>query len=238
MALNTVDVALRDGATVTVRPLIAADEPELRRLLDGLSIESRTLRFFTAGANVHRAASYMAALTPDRGRGLVAVTGDPERIVAHAAYVREEPGRAEVAFEVADDWQGRGISTLLLAHLSELATADGIDTFTASGLRSSVTTSTLAALREARYRSSQESVSPESTMSSTTTTCRPATSRSRSLRMRTVPDEVVPCPYDETAMNSRSAAGPCRPSARAKSAMNITAPLSTQTSRSPSSTVV
>jgi acetate---CoA ligase (ADP-forming) len=32
---------------------------------------------------------------------------------------------------VADEWQGRGIATLLLAHLSELATADGIETFTA-----------------------------------------------------------------------------------------------------------
>ena len=102
-----VDVALRDGATVTVRSLDASDEPGLRRLLDGLSVESRTLRFFSAGADVHRAASYMAGLTPDRGRGLVAVTGDPERIVAHAAYVREAPGEAEVAFEVADAWQGR-----------------------------------------------------------------------------------------------------------------------------------
>ena len=128
----TVDVALRDGATVSVRPLVAADEPELRSLLDGLSIESRTLRFFSAGADVHRAATYMASLTPERGRALVAVTGEPERIVAHAAYVREEDAsRAEVAFEVADDWQGRGISTLLLAHLSELAIADGIETFTA-----------------------------------------------------------------------------------------------------------
>jgi acetate---CoA ligase (ADP-forming) len=126
-----VDVALRDGATVSVRPLVAADEAALRSLLEGLSVESRTLRFFSAGANVQRAATYMATLTPEQGRGLVAVTGEPERIVAHAAYVREAPGRAEVAFEVADDWQGRGISTLLLAHLSELATADGVDTFTA-----------------------------------------------------------------------------------------------------------
>ena len=126
-----VDVALRDGATVSVRPLEPADEPALRSFLDGLSVESRTLRFFSAGADVRRAASYMAGLSPDRGRGLVAVTGDPPRIVAHAAYVREEPDRAEVAFEVADDWQGRGIATLLLAHLSEIATADGVETFTA-----------------------------------------------------------------------------------------------------------
>ncbi|MDQ2635716.1 MAG: hypothetical protein M3Y83_02420, partial [Actinomycetota bacterium] len=81
MAVKTVDVALRDGATVTVRALVATDEPALRRLLGELSIESRTLRFFSAGADVQRAATYMAHLTPDRGRGLVAVSGDPERIV-------------------------------------------------------------------------------------------------------------------------------------------------------------
>jgi acetyl coenzyme A synthetase (ADP forming)-like protein len=129
----TVDVALRDGATVTVRPMRTGDELDLAAFLDGLSLESRTLRFFSAGADVHRAATYMATMEPERGRGLVAVAGDPERIVAHAAYVRETEtaDRAEVAFEVADDWQGRGIATVLLAHLSELATADGIATFTA-----------------------------------------------------------------------------------------------------------
>ena len=51
--------------------------------------------------------------------------------------------------------------------------------------------------------------------------------------MRTTPDEVVPWPYDETAMNSSSAGGPWRPSARAKSAMNMTAPLSTHDQQQP-----
>ena len=41
------------------------------------------------------------------------------------------PGSAELAFEVADDWHGQGIATVLLAHLAELAVLDGIATFTA-----------------------------------------------------------------------------------------------------------
>jgi acetate---CoA ligase (ADP-forming) len=129
----TVDVALRDGATVRVRPAGPDDRGALREFLDGLSIESRWLRFFTAGADVHRAADFMAGLDPERGRGLMALAGDPERIVAHAAYVRDSSNqeRAEVAFEVADAWQGRGIGTVLLAHLSELAESDGVRTFTA-----------------------------------------------------------------------------------------------------------
>jgi hypothetical protein len=54
--------------------------------------------------------------------------------VAHAAYVRIDAGRAEVAFLVADAWQGRGISTIMLAHLAEVAEQHGISTFIAEVL--------------------------------------------------------------------------------------------------------
>jgi acetate---CoA ligase (ADP-forming) len=76
-AAMTVDVALRDGATVCIRPMRPGGERGLCDLLDGLSIESRLLRLFSAGADLHRAASYMAALEPEQGRGLMAVAGDP-----------------------------------------------------------------------------------------------------------------------------------------------------------------
>ena len=36
-----VDVALRDGSTLRVRAVTEADQPELRALLDRLSVESR-----------------------------------------------------------------------------------------------------------------------------------------------------------------------------------------------------
>ncbi len=66
---------------------------------------------------------------------LVVETGTPQRIIAHAAYVRSESGdSAEVAFLVADDWQGKGISTILLAHLAEAAEGHGIPVFTAEVL--------------------------------------------------------------------------------------------------------
>src|SRR5205807_611106 len=65
---------------------------------------------------------------------LVAESGDPRRIVAHAVYVREDAERAEVAFLVADAWQRRGISTILLAHLADIAERQAISTFTAQVL--------------------------------------------------------------------------------------------------------
>jgi acetate---CoA ligase (ADP-forming) len=128
-----VDVALRDGGTVRIRPVRPDDEAALRAFLGDLSEEARWLRFFSAAANLDRAA---AAFVDDSEFGLVAVAGASEQIVAHAAYVRESPEKAEVAFEVADDWQGRGIATVLLAHLAEYAQRDGVTTFTATVLAS------------------------------------------------------------------------------------------------------
>ena len=47
---------------------------------------------------------------------------------------RGHGGRAEVAFLVADAWQGHGIATLMLAHLAAAAQEHGIETFTAEVL--------------------------------------------------------------------------------------------------------
>ena len=42
---------------------------------------------------------------------------------------------AEVAFAIADAYQGRGLATALLAHLAAHAHAHGVTTFTASCCR-------------------------------------------------------------------------------------------------------
>ncbi len=128
----TADVALRDGSTVRVRPIHDGDRPGLRDLLDRLSPDSLWLRFFTAGADLDRKADWAAGMGGGRGFGLVATLGAPERIVGHAAYVRESSDRAEIAFEVEEAMHGLGIGTILLAHLAEAAQRDGIRTFTAT----------------------------------------------------------------------------------------------------------
>ena len=117
--IQPVDVALKDGSTVRVREVEAADVDGLRELLGGMSENSRWLRFLSSGVDLDRMAS--AAATSEDGTGLVVTAGAPERIVAHAMYVKETPARAEVAFEVADAWHGRGIATILLAHLAGAA---------------------------------------------------------------------------------------------------------------------
>ena len=67
-----------------------------------------------------------------RGRyGLLAFRGKDHRPVGHGVYLEIVPSTAEVAFAVADDFQGRGLGTILLAHLAETAGDNGIATFRA-----------------------------------------------------------------------------------------------------------
>src|SRR4051794_33502096 len=126
---TAVDVALRDGSTVHVRPIAETDQDGLRALLGRPSPQARWLRFFTTGPDLDAVACRSASRAGGRGYGVVAVAG--ERIVGHAAYVRMSPERAEVAFEVDEHHQGLGIATVLLAHLAEAAGREGVATFEA-----------------------------------------------------------------------------------------------------------
>ncbi len=129
VAVPGVDVALRDGSTIRVRPTQPDDWAAIRSFLESLSEESRWLRFFGAGVNLKDAAT--VAVDNTRGCSLIAVTGADGHVVAHGLFVPEGRGVAEVAFAVADDWQKHGIGTLMLAHLADAAAAEGIDTFSA-----------------------------------------------------------------------------------------------------------
>jgi len=130
-----VDVELRDGMTVRVRPVLSDDVEALEAFVEGLSPEARRQRFFGT-VDPAGVAKDMAAADGSDHHGLVALTGVPERIVGHAHYVRD-PTRpvAEAAFAVADRMQGQGLGTLLLAHLAERAHAEGIATFEAVTMR-------------------------------------------------------------------------------------------------------
>ena len=120
------DVVLRDGSTAHVRPVRPDDEPRLLAFLQGLSEESRTLRFFSPAVNLATEAHRSAQVDYERTFGLIATVGAEDRIVGHALYAAGRDDRAEVAFAVADDYRGHGLATLLLGHLAEIAAAKGI----------------------------------------------------------------------------------------------------------------
>jgi acetyl coenzyme A synthetase (ADP forming)-like protein len=127
------EVVLRDGSTVHVRPIAAEDRDGMRAFLGLLSEDSRRLRFFSGGANLDWAAGAAVETSFPGSYGIVATRGN-DRIVAHATYGMATEDTAEVAFAVADEMQGMGIATTLLAHLAEAAEDSGILWFEAEVL--------------------------------------------------------------------------------------------------------
>lgn len=124
---------------VRTRIMSPLDGSALREVFEALSSSSRYLRFH-AGASRLTAAMERALLDLDgeRHRALIAEVREPDRWrpVGIARYVRAADtgidtgigtvAEAEVAIEVADDWQGRGIGLLLLRQLSAEACRQGI----------------------------------------------------------------------------------------------------------------
>jgi acetyl coenzyme A synthetase (ADP forming)-like protein len=126
-------LVLRDGTVATVRDATDADRADLRRFFRDLTPESRRLRFMGAGDAPERVVDRFCEANPSSALTLVAVrrVGAENHIVAAATYVRVSPTSAEVAFAVADSFQGKGIATLLLERLAAIASGAGFTTFEA-----------------------------------------------------------------------------------------------------------
>jgi acetyl coenzyme A synthetase (ADP forming)-like protein len=132
---RAVDVILRDGGTLRLRPPTAADADGLVDFFAGLSEESLHLRFHgTRRADRRLVDPFLDPDWLEEGAlvGTLADEADGERIVALGSYVRlRDPATAEVAFAVADEEQGRGIGTRLLEQLAVGARESGINGFVA-----------------------------------------------------------------------------------------------------------
>jgi acetate---CoA ligase (ADP-forming) len=131
-----VHVPLRDGSTIAVRPARPDDAPGLESLFAGLSARSTHMRFHALGQSPPETLRRFAEVDYRDSFSLVAETGWGERtrLVALATYFRTAPGRAEMALVVADDFQGRGLGSILIEHLGEAAAEAGIATFEAEVL--------------------------------------------------------------------------------------------------------
>jgi acetyl coenzyme A synthetase (ADP forming)-like protein len=136
---DAVDVILRDGRTLRLRPPRADDEDELVAFFARLSPDS--LRARCHGSRHVGPELATPLLEPDwTERGALlgtladedAAGGGEEHVVAVGNYVRlRSPAVAEAAFAVADAHQGRGIGTRLLEQLAARAAAVGVERFVA-----------------------------------------------------------------------------------------------------------
>jgi acetyl coenzyme A synthetase (ADP forming)-like protein len=129
------EAVLRDGASIVIRNIEHGDTSGLRALFGRMSQRSINHRFFGAKRELTDADLRWLDEGEDRQLALVAIrrSGNDEVILGlgRAVLVDDAPGIAEVAFEVGDADQGRGIGTLLLDHLARIGRTRGLTAFRA-----------------------------------------------------------------------------------------------------------
>jgi len=125
---------LSDGSRVILRPVSPEDKSLIRHAFARLSEESRYRRFFTPMTKLPETTLvYLTDVDHHDHEAIVAVPEDGVEVVGVARYVRDQadPGVAEAAITVIDDWQGRGLGGVLLRRLAARARQEGVRRFTA-----------------------------------------------------------------------------------------------------------
>jgi GNAT superfamily N-acetyltransferase len=128
------EFVLRDGTRILVRPILPEDRDRLREGFVRLSAQSRYRRFLTSLEHLSdQQVRDLTEIDYDDHMAWVAIDSSrPARPgVGVARYVRlaEEPAVAEAAVTVLDEYQGRGIGTILLRMLAGSAREHGIRSF-------------------------------------------------------------------------------------------------------------
>jgi len=132
-------IELCDGSRVRIRQGHRTDRDLILRGFEHLSAESRYRRFLTPMVALSDAAMRsLTAIDHHDHEAMIALDDATDEPLGIARYVRYPQRRdtAEVAVTVVDDWQGRGLGTLLLQVISARARGEGVRIFTAQMLAS------------------------------------------------------------------------------------------------------
>ncbi|MEM2463416.1 MAG: GNAT family N-acetyltransferase [Candidatus Bathyarchaeia archaeon] len=123
---------LRDGRTVLLRPIKPEDEPLWLEMFQNFSEESIRYRFFQIIKDTpHEVRVRYCNIDYDREIAIVAELNDGgRRRILGVVRVSLEPDRkkGEIAFIVADPWQGLGLGTKMVDYAIEIAKDMGVET--------------------------------------------------------------------------------------------------------------
>ncbi len=130
---------LKDGMSVTIRPIRPEDEPAMVKFHESLSERSVYFRYFhvvgLTQRTSHERLTRNCFLDYDREMALVAEHKDEktgERAILGVARMTKVHGTndGEFAIVVSDAWQGRGIGSRLLKDLAQVARDEKLDRIT------------------------------------------------------------------------------------------------------------
>ncbi|MEX0875648.1 MAG: GNAT family N-acetyltransferase [Actinomycetota bacterium] len=130
-------VELRDGRSVVIRPIDRSDSGRLIDLHNELSFESQYYRFFGPKPRLSPAeAEYLANVDFHTRFAIVAEVEENETklIVGVGRFDINEPGTAEAAIVIRDDYQHVGLGTAMLQRMREIGRGAGLKAFSAEVL--------------------------------------------------------------------------------------------------------
>ncbi|MGQ9726867.1 MAG: GNAT family N-acetyltransferase, partial [Candidatus Bathycorpusculaceae bacterium] len=123
---------MRDGRTVLLRPIKPEDEPLWLEMFRNFSEESIRFRFFQIIKDTpHEVRVRYCNIDYDREIAIVAeLTENGQRKILGVVRVSLEPDRksGEIAFIVADPWQGLALGTKMVDYTIEICKEVGVET--------------------------------------------------------------------------------------------------------------
>jgi len=128
-AAYSVPERMRDGRAIETRALHPEDKHDMLAAVGRTGTASLQRRFFVIKRGFsEKEIAFFMNIDFANHVALVALADEGGRkvIIGGGRYIVTEPGKAEIAFIVIDDYQGQGIGTLLMRHLAILARQAGL----------------------------------------------------------------------------------------------------------------
>lgn len=153
---KVIRATLADGTPVRLRPVLPGDKQQLLEGFRRLSPESRYRRFMAAMEELSpQQLAYLTEIDYVNHYAVIADAPDEPGApgLGVARYIRDpaDPSVAEAAVVVIDDFQGRGLGSLLLHTLGAVALENRITRFRAYFLADNVIVRTLLERLGARF---------------------------------------------------------------------------------------
>ena len=123
-----IERTLEDGTVCCIRPIRGEDEPNIYALFKSLSDETIIYRFGHSLVHLpHEKLVRYCQIDYDRELAFVGVTADKQNIIGDVRISKmPDLENAELSILISDEWQGKGIGTILMEYSIGIAKEIGL----------------------------------------------------------------------------------------------------------------